>query len=382
MNISDYFDPVSLEKPEFSHLKAEYTMSRSITIHTPGNPVSDLSKFDIAIFGVQENMKSGSSKAPDTIREKFFLLSNGNKKIKIADLGNLKQAPTRRDIYFALRDILLELMENSVVAVVLGGSQDMAAGLVKAFENYEGYWNYTSLDARLDFGLGKDHEHSFNYLERLLKNKNYKRMNILNIGHQLYFTPVKLLDKFENSGHASLRLGTVRANLALVEPELRDTQIFSIDMSAVRQSEAPAASSPSPNGFFGHEFCQITRYAGASPALKAILFSEFIPENDPQKITSHLIAQAVWYFIDGYSIRIIENPQEKGAKKFIVSTAAAEQNMVFYKSNQTDRWWMELPLNNPATGKNYLVSCSYEDYQKACTNDIPDKWWKIMRRYS
>lgn len=385
MNISDYFDPVSLEKPEFNHLKAEYTISRSIDIHTPGHPVTDPGQFDIAIFGVCDDRKAfipGSASAPDKIREKLYLLSNGHKQVKMVDLGNLKPARTLNDLYFALRDVLLELTEKSVIAIVLGGSQDLTLGLAKAWEKYKGFWNLTTLDSRLDLGLGKDRDHSANYLEFLMKNPNYKRMNIHNIGHQQYFTPVKLLDKFENAGHSSLRLGAVRANLAMVEPILRDTQLFSIDMGAVRQSDAPAASSPSPNGFFGHELCQFTRYAGASPVMNAILFSEFVPEKDQNSITSHLVAQSIWYFVDGYTIRLSEDPQEKGAKKFIVSTTAAEQNMIFYKSNQTDRWWMELPVLNPATGKNYLVSCGYEDYQRACTNDIPDKWWRLMRRYS
>ena len=38
MNINDYFDPVSLEKPEFSPLKEENTFGRSISIHTPDTP--------------------------------------------------------------------------------------------------------------------------------------------------------------------------------------------------------------------------------------------------------------------------------------------------------------------------------------------------------
>ncbi|MGC9342150.1 MAG: arginase family protein, partial [Bacteroidales bacterium] len=286
------------------------------------------------------------------------------------------------DSYFALRDILTELMKNSVIALIIGGSQDLGIGLVKAFDNFKGFWNFTTIDSRLDFGQEENTQVSSNYLESLVKNKTYEKLCITNIGHQQYFTPVSLLDKFENAGHHSLRLGEVRANLPIIEPFLRDTHILSVDLNAIRQSDAPAASSPSPNGFFGHEFCQLTRYAGASPELKAILFSELVPDNDLNDLSTHLIAQSIWYFLDGLSIKQDEDPRATGMKKFIVSTSAANHNMIFYKSNKTDRWWMEIPIKDPLIDKNYIVACSYQDYQKACVNEIPDRWWKLMRRFS
>jgi arginase family enzyme len=385
MNLNDYFDPVSLERPEFSHLKAESTISRSITIHTPDTPVSNIQKYDIAIFGVREDRKAitrGSAATPDLVREKLYLLGNGHKKLKIIDLGNLKNAGTIDDTYYALRDILTVLIENSVTSVIIGGSQDLGLGLARAYDDFQGFWNFTTIDSRLDFGYDSKKLHSGNYLDELMRSKNSGKLNIVNLGHQLYFTPLSLIDKFENKGHSSIRLGTLRASLQIAEPVLRDSHILSVDLNAVKQPDAPAGSSPSPNGLFGHELCQLTRYAGASANLRAILFSEVIPEKDLNDLSTHLIAQAIWYFIDGYSIRQIEDPSKKGIKKFIVSASVADQNMVFYRSNATERWWMELPVKDPATGKKYIVSCGYEDYQKACTNEIPDRWWKLMKRFS
>ncbi len=153
-------------------------------------------------------------------------------------------------------------------------------------------------------------------------------------------------------------------------------------MSCVRQSDAPGASIPTPNGFFGHELCQMTRYAGASDRLKAIGFFEISPSQDLNQHTSHLAAQAAWYFIEGFSLRIDESPQSGGSKKFIIDMNSPADQLVFYKSNQTDRWWIELPVPDPRTGRNLLLACSYEDYQRACNHEIPDRWWKRMRKYS
>ena len=115
--------------------------------------------------------------------------------------------------------------------------------------------------------------------------------------------------------------------------------------------------------------------------MKAILFSEIIPENDINDQSVHLTAQAIWYFIDGLTLKEVENPQKKGSKKFIVSNSSAEQNLIFYKSNSTNRWWMEIPFQEKHEKKNHLFSCSYEDYQMACTNEIPDRWWRLMRKF-
>jgi hypothetical protein len=137
---------------------------------------------------------------------------------------------------------------------------------------------------------------------------------------------------------------------------------------------------PSPNGFFGHEICQLARYAGSSSYLKAFGIFEVCPANDPNLNTCLLAAQVIWYFMEGISLRIKEDPQKGNSRKFIVNLNPISQNIVFYKSLKTERWWMEMPYINPVTSKNYLISCSYNDYQMACNNEIPDRWWKAFHR--
>jgi hypothetical protein len=269
-----------------------------------------------------------------------------------------------------------------VTAIIIGGSQDLGIALAKSYEEDEGFKNFTSIDPRIDFNGETKNFNSANYLSEFLKLKNHSMLSISNIGHQQYFVSLKQFDSYENKGHSSLRLGIVRTNMKIAEPILRDSDILSIDINAVQQSDAPAGSNPSPNGFSGQELCRLTRYAGTAEKTKAVLISEIIPASDLNNQTTHLAAQSLWYFIEGYSIRRDEDPVSGNTKKFIVSTSAAEQNMIFYKSNDTDRWWMEVPVKNPLTGVNYIIACGYEDYQQACTNEIPDRWWKLMRRFS
>ena len=84
-----------------------------------------------------------------------------------------------------------------------------------------------------------------------------------------------------------------------VEPVIRDADMVSFDVSAIRQSEAPGNNNASPNGFYGEEACQIARYAGISDKLTSIGFYEFNPSFDNNHQTAHAVAQMIWYFIDG-----------------------------------------------------------------------------------
>ncbi len=383
MDLNDYFNPVSLEKPAIHLIPHDLSFSRKIKIHTADHKIQKISDFDVAIIGVPDDKNAfikGSADAPDAVRSKLYQLASINRKTKIIDLGNLKQTANSNDTYFALRDIITELTEKSVIALLIGGSQDLSYGVDLALNKKNSMYSFLSIDARLDLGFKEKTISSRNYLDTILPNKDPRFFNYTNIGHQTYFTPDRLKDMIDKKGYESLRLGYVRSNLSAIEPQIRDTSFLSLDMSSVRQSDAPGVTLPSPNGFFGQEICQLARYAGAAPELKAFGVFELSPENDINGHSSHLAAQTIWYFLEGVYIRIKENPQIAGATKFIVTLESAGQDISFYKSLKTERWWLEIPAINPITEMNYLISCNYEDYQMASSNEIPERWWKAFHR--
>ena len=55
----------------------------------------------------------------------------------------------------------------------------------------------------------------------------------------------------------------------------------------------------------------------------------------------------------------------------------AGDDLIFVKSNLTDRWWMELAGEND---KSEYIACSHEDYLKANRNEVPDRWVNAMER--
>ena len=92
---------------------------------------------------------------------------------------------------------------------------------------------------------------------------------------------------------------------------MRNSDIVTFDMSSIRQADAPAVISPSPNGFFAHEACVLSRYSGISDRSTSFGIFELncaAQENDQ---TSSLAAQIVWHFLEGFSLRIGDFPSGK-----------------------------------------------------------------------
>jgi formiminoglutamase len=387
MDLNGYFDPVSLEKPEFEYLDNKESFSHHISVHTPDQPIRELDKHQVAIVGVPVDLNGfikGSKDAPNQIRSKLYQLRKINRSLKIYDLGNIKNGDSINDTYFAMRDILLELREREITTLIFGGSQDLGRGVFLALEKHRGLHQVLTIDSMLDFSLKEDVLNSRNYLNQVVNTSGLKQFSLTNLGHQACFVTENQLKQLEKSYLESIRLGEARKEIRQAEPLIRDSEFISIDMGAVRHADAPGASIPSPNGFFGDELCQITRYAGLSEHVHIVGFFELNPSSDVNGQTAHLSAQAAWYFLEGFTHRIPENPLDtpEHIKKFIVTLNTAGHDIIFHKSTLSERWWMEIPVKNPATGYNFFVSCSYEDYQQACNQEIPDRWWRFLHRLS
>jgi len=173
-------------------------------------------------------------------------------------------------------------------------------------------------------------------------------------------------------------LGDVSNNIAIAEPVFRDADIVSIDLTAVKSSDSGNNYPFTPNGFNGKEICSLSRYAGISDKVSVLgLFN-----HNGSRQESILIAQILWYFIEGFHYRSNEYPfgSKENYLKYIIPL---EEELIFYKSDKTDRWWIEIPFishSNNKLRKNTLLPCSYEEYLGACNSEIPERWWKAQRK--
>ena len=62
-----------------------------------------------------------------------------------------------------------------------------------------------------------------------------------------------------------------------------------------------------------------------------------------------------------------------------------DDELIFYKSLKTGRWWIEIPflpdVNNKLK-KHTLLPCMHSDYLLATKGEIPERWYKAYRKNS
>ncbi|MGD0709635.1 MAG: formimidoylglutamase [Bacteroidales bacterium] len=389
MDISIYFEPVQLKEKNFSREYHPGKLSDSIDIFSDERHFPSLDGIDIAILGVKEDRNSvnnqGTSMAPDQVREFLYMLYQGNIKTRIADLGNIKKGHEIEDTFFAVKTVLSELLKTHIIPVIIGGSQDITFANYLAYESLGQIINIASVDSSFDLGKAEQEISSKAYLSKIIMHQPNFLFNYTNIGYQTYFADQDAIELMGKLYFDVYRLGYVRASLEEVEPFVRNADLLTFDISSIRQSDAPGNANASPNGFYGEEACQITRYAGLSDKLTSIGFYELNPTYDSGGQTAHLVAQMIWYFIDGFYNRKHDFPlKEKDAYlKYRVSIKDHKYEIIFYKSKKSDRWWMEVPCPTNLKSKyerHYLVPCSYKDYQTALKEEMPDRWWQVYQK--
>ena len=164
-----------------------------------------------------------------------------------------------------------------------------------------------------------------------------------------------------------MRLGNVKSNFVDVEPVMRNTDFLSFDISAIQSFVSSANIYASPNGLTSEESCKMMHYAGLSDKLSVVGLFEYGQSLDNNFQTAQLLAQMIWYFIEGYKSRKNElTPHMKNCIKYTVAFEDGKNVIVFYKSQLSGRWWMGVPFkNNKNELQNYFVACSYSDYETA-----------------
>lgn len=385
VDLNDYFNPVSIESPDFEYLTTQAGFPHNITIHTENSPVKDITKYKIAILGVPEGRNSpntGSQKGPDYIRGQLYRLAKIPGRSKIIDLGNMKQGVTFNDTIAGLTDVLNLLISEHVFPVIVGGSSALIPAIDKAVSQILSRYTLTCVDPRIDYSNDRKEPDSFNYLNSLFSNHKSTFSHYINIGYQTYLNDQQIINRFLKRRSELVRIGDVRQAIHLTEPLFRDSDVAIFDISAIRQSDAPGTISPSPNGFYGEEICLLSRYAGISDKLRVFGLFDVNPEFDLRDQTTGLAAQILWFFLEGFSQKQYETPvlNLSNSGRFIkyhVRVTDLEDDLIFVKSNLTDRWWIELIAEKDQA---FYVACSHEDYLKANRNEVPDRWVQAIER--
>ncbi|MGZ3754483.1 MAG: formimidoylglutamase [Mucilaginibacter sp.] len=391
MSLSDFFTPIDLKKivPKSGYYTSH--LGSKIEHHSVHFP--DLEqKMDIAIIGVQEDRNAvnnvGCALGPDYVREKLYQLNEGGYNTKIVDLGNIRQGKTVTDTYFAIKTVVAELIKMDIIPIIIGGGQDLTYAQYMAYEELEQKVDLVVVDSHFDLDDDLESEGiattSISYLNKIFLHEPNYLFNYSNLGYQTYFANQDSLRVMEKLYFDVHRLGELSGQVAVTEPIIRNANMISFDIGAIRSADAMANTNATPNGLYGEEACQICRYAGFNDKLTSIGFYEFNPAYDSNGQTAMLLAQMIWYFIDGVYNRKKDFPLNPKSQYLIYKTSLMhdDHELVFVKSKKSDRWWMQVPY--PTGGSRnerfHLVPCQYDDYKTAIAGELPDLWWRTYQK--
>ena len=379
----DFLAPIDTEILNFMQGLSSQQLGSKIVLHTP-DAFPDLNKIKIAILGVLENRgdKNSVSKVDLVpLRKELYRLYPGNWDASIADLGDILAGNSVEDTFFAVKKVVASLIKKKIIPIVIGGSQDLTYALYRAYDDLEQMVNLVAVDSKFDFGKESEAVSATSYLTKIIINEPNNLFNYCNIGYQTYFNSQEEIDLIEKLFFDAYRLGEVSNTISISEPIFRDADLVSIDLKAIKSSDSGNFSSFSPNGFNGKEICSLSRYAGISDKVSS--FGIFNHANSVQE--SVIIAQIIWYFIEGFHYRSNEYPFGSRENYLKYTVPLEEEELVFYKSDKTDRWWIEIPFisnGNNKLKRNTLLPCSYEEYLAACDQELPERWWKAQRKNS
>ena len=360
-------------------------IGKKLMIHSSTNK-PDLEGVKIAILGVLESRNSvdyiGEEFHLSEIRKAFYKLFPGNWLHVMADLGDIQKGASVEDTYFALIQTVSSLVNANIIPLIIGGSQDLTYANYRAYDKISSMVNIVNIDKSFDLGDSSKPINNGSYLGKIILEQPYNLFNYTAIGFQTYFNSQEEIDLMEKLYFESYRLGDISQSISLVEPVLRDADIVTLDLKSIKSSEVSLKQKYSPNGFDGREICAISRYIGISNKVSSFGIYEYNPSQDDEA-TSMLVAQILWYFIEGVNCRVNDDDfnDQSNFQKFTV--LVEDQELVFFKSKKTGRWWIEIPFleySNTKSKQHPLLSCMHEDYQSATKGIIPDRWYKAYKK--
>lgn len=382
--LSIYLSPV--DKSNLSFEEEGTKWKSNISIHDKAVP--DLSEVKIAFFGVREyrgGNLSNSSNTINGIRKHLYELEWFDYFPSVVDLGDVLPGSSIEDTYFAVETVIDLLVKRDIIPIIIGGSQDLTYAQYKGYAQLEQLVNLVSIDFKIDIGELSSGVNNENYLTSIITHQPNILFNFSNIGNQVYFNSQEKLAMTEKMFFETLRLGELKANIRFTEPLIRNADILSIDLRSVLSNIMPQRDLPMPNGIDGKELCQMAWYAGMSDKLTSFGIYEYDEEGDNRGIGAMLIAQLLWYFVEGVSQRKEDFPKSSTRKyiKYTIHLNEDEHELIFYKSPKSDRWWVEVPYPDGKDAKYFrhlVVPCTYEDYQKASGGEMPDIWWQTFQK--
>jgi formiminoglutamase len=347
----------------------DYSWGKQLSYYQGGS--TSLAPHQCVLIGLDAN-------AADAVRAELYPMSaafNGN---AFTDLGNLRK--TSNDFVIPL---LREVLESRLFPILIGGKPSLAYAQFQSFLGLRDLVSMVAIDERIPFSLDRK-KNPNHYLNPIIHQRRESLFHLGLIGAQAHLTDPAILNWLDEQYFEYYRLGKTREQPEEVEPLLRNADIISFHLNVLKQSEAPGQLNASPSGLFLEEACQLARYAGMSDKLRSFGIYGF-DSTAKRKLTAtaQAVAQIIWYFTEGFYQRFGDYPvSNKGLTEYIVDWKGNNEKLTFWKSPQSGRWWLQVPVKTGHKHQRHrLIPCSYNDYQQAIEQELPDRLWNAFRRF-
>jgi len=318
-------------------------------------------------------------KVAKKVRQHLYATSWAFGKLAIRDLGDLRK--TTPDFIIPL---LRELHAARITPVLIGGNDDAFTAQYLAFAELNRQVSLLNIDRNISLTPVGD---GGAVLDNAVHAKGRQRFHLTHLGGQQHLIDPAVFDLLNAQAYEAVSLGPARADLAGLEPLLRDADLLGCNIAAINHAEAPARAGFHPSGFSLQEASQMAYYAGNSDKLSSFGLYGLDPAAGSAtdvELTAAAYAQLIWYFLHGFSLRRGDFPvSATGMTEYLVDVEHFDK-LTFWRSPRSNRWWVQVPAGRQkGEDRHRLVPCSYQDYLEASGQQtLPERLLAAFRRFA
>ena len=330
-----------------------------------------------------ETLKSGSialvgldQAEADRVRSRLYQMARPAEEVTVVDLGNARRADS-----IVNAPIMQELLVAGITPVFIGREDDRVLAQYYGYHQAEFLTNLVVIDDRLRF-QARDVPDSRRYLDHIFDLTPVRLFHLAVLGYQTHYNDPAALEYLHQHHFEFYRLGKIKYEIEECEPVLRDADAVVLQLSALKAADAHAQEPLGSSGLSSEEACQLTRFAGMADKVTSFGVYGYYAERDPSGQCADTIAQTLWYFIEGFALRKYDYPiSTEGLTQFIVRLDGQAPELTFWKSERSGRWWLELPYKIETGSRHKYIPCTYNDYQLACEQQLPDRLVEAYKRF-
>ncbi|MFN0276935.1 MAG: arginase family protein, partial [Chitinophagales bacterium] len=176
-----------------------YKIGQRIAINLHEMP--DTSDIQLALLAVNESRasfnNSGSASGADIIRKHFYNLSAAGIPLKMIDAGDVIVGETPEETYGNVKMAMEYFLQQRIVPIIIGGSQDITIGQYNGYEFLGQAVNLAAVDEQIDLMERHKYPTACNWLLDVFSHEKNYLFNYTAIGAQGHFLAQEMLNTID-----------------------------------------------------------------------------------------------------------------------------------------------------------------------------------------